>query len=57
MPDWTGPLLGNCKTNCCAGLLPRVDPLDDSLDEFDGYYGDDVGNYTGLDDDWGDGYF
>ena len=50
-------MLGCCKTDCRHGLLLGVDPLDDSSDESDGYYGDDVGNYAGMDDDWGDDYY
>jgi hypothetical protein len=32
LPDWSGPLPGIPKANCRQGLLPGVDPLDDSDD-------------------------
>ena len=54
LPDWTGMPPNYRKTNCHDGLLLGDDPLGDSSDESDGYHGDDVGNYLGMDDDCGD---
>eukprot|EP01052_Picozoa_sp_SAG31_P009338 SAG31_NODE_488_length_14964_cov_56.443458_10_plen_113_part_00 len=54
LSDWTGPLHGIPKLNSRQGLLPGVDPLDDSSDDDGDYWGDNLGNY--VVDEGGDDY-
>ena len=46
LPNVYGILRCILNDNCHQGLVPWTDPLDDSDDSEDDYWGDDLGNYA-----------